>query len=129
MTPVLYALAAVLLLAIFQVSISSIVTLKAAGPKWVLGPRDKGFDVPGASGRIVRAHRNLLEILPQFIGAVACVHFADSVSALSAWGAWIFVAARALYIPAYVSAIPWLRPICWQIALFGLLAVLIDAFV
>ena len=129
MTPVLYALTAVILLAIFQVSISSIVTLKAAGPKWVLGPRDRGFDVPGASGRIVRAHRNLLEILPQFIGVVACVHFADSVSALSAWGAWTFVAARVLYIPAYVSAIPWLRPICWQIALFGLLAVLADAFV
>ena len=129
MTPDLYALAAVVLLAIAQVSLSSIVTLKAAGPKWVLGPRDQSFDVPGASGRIVRAHRNLLEILPQFIGALACVHFADSVSSLSAWGAWVFAGARVAYIPAYVSAIPWLRPICWQVALFGLLAVLVDAFI
>ncbi len=129
MTPDLYALAAVVLLAAAQVGLASIATLKKAGPRWVLGPRDKPFDVPGASGRIVRAHRNLLEILPQFVAVIVLVHLADSVSQISTIGAWTFFAARVLYIPAYVSAIPWLRPICWQVAFGGLLAVLVDAFV
>ena len=85
--------------------------------------------MPGASGRLVRAHRNLLEVLPQFVAVVFIVHAADSVSNISAVGAWTFFAARVAYIPAYVSAIPWLRPICWQIAFIALLAVLVDAFI
>lgn len=129
MTPDLIALAATLILAFVQVGMASVATLRQAGPAWVLSPRDQPHEMAGLGGRLVRAHRNLLEILPQFIGAVFIVHAADSVSALAAWGAWIFFAARVLYIPAYLSAINGLRPICWQIAMFGLLAVLVDAFV
>ncbi len=87
-TPDIYALVAVIVLAAVQVGMASIVTLRKAGPEWVLGPRDAPFEVPGAGGRLVRAHRNLLEVLPQFVGALLCVHAAGSVSALSAWGAW-----------------------------------------
>ena len=124
----LYALAAVILLAAVQVGIASVATLRVAGPKWVLGPRDTGFEVPGVSGRLVRAHRNLLESLPQFIGALLCVHAAGSVSSLTVYGAWVFFAARVLYIPAYVSAIPWLRPFFWQVAFFATMTILADAF-
>jgi len=123
------ALAAVIGLALVQVSMASIVTLKKAGPAWVLGPRDAPFEAPGVAGRIVRAHRNLLEVLPQFVGAVFCVHAANSVSSLASFGAWTFLAARVAYIPAYISAVPWLRPACWQLALGGLLLVLLDAFI
>ena len=129
LTPDLIALAAVIFLAAAQVGIASIATLNKAGPKWVLGPRDQTFEVTGASGRLVRAHRNLLEVLPQFVAAVFLVHAADSVSMLAAVGAWTFFGARVAYIPAYVSAIPWLRPTCWQIAFGGLFAVLADAFI
>jgi uncharacterized MAPEG superfamily protein len=128
MTSDLMALAAVLVLAFAQVGLASVVTLRHAGPTWVLGPRDRPFDVPGVAGRLVRAHRNLLEILPQFVGALLCVHAADSVSELSAWGAWTFFVARVVYIPAYASGVNWLRPLCWQAATMGLMAVLVDAF-
>ena len=129
MTPDILALIATIFLATAQVGMASIATLRQAGPAWVLGPRDTSHEVTGAGGRLVRAHRNLLEILPQFVGALLAVHVVDSVSALSAWGAWIFFAARIAYIPAYVSSIDWIRPICWQIALFGLLAVVVDALI
>ena len=129
MSPDLYALAGAVLLSGAQVGMASVATLRKAGPDWVLGPRDEAFEVPGMGGRIVRAHRNLLEILPQFVGALLCVHAADSVSVISAWGAWTFLVARVVYIPAYLSAIPWLRPFCWQIAFFGVLAIVVDVFV
>ncbi len=122
-------LAAAVLLAGVQVGLASVVTLRQAGPKWVLGPRDQTFEVEGVSGRLVRAHRNLLEILPQFVAAVLCVVVADSSSSLALVGAWTFVAARVLYVPAYASAVPWLRPLCWQVAFGGILAILADAFV
>lgn len=56
MTPDLWALVATLVLAMVQIGLQSILTLKQAGPKWVAGPRDTPFDVTGVSGRIVRAH-------------------------------------------------------------------------
>ncbi len=129
MSPDIYALAAVVVLSGIQVGMASVATLRKAGPDWVLGPRDTAYEVPGRGGRLVRAHRNLLEILPQFVGALLCVHAADSVSAISAWGAWTFLVARVIYVPAYVSGIPWLRPSCWQVAFFGVLAIVVDAFV
>ncbi len=81
----------------------------------------------GKSGRLVRAHRNLFESLPLFIGAIVVVHGADSVSTMAVVGSWTFFAARVAYIFAYVSAIPWLRPICWQVAFCGVIAILVDA--
>ena len=77
MTPELWAVVATLLLAMVQIGIQSIVTLVQAGGVWVAGPRDTSFEVPGVSGRLVRAHRNLLEIIPQFFAAVFVVLLAD----------------------------------------------------
>ena len=76
MTGDLWALAAALLLATVQLTLSSILTLRQLGGVWVAGPRDQSREVTGVSGRVVRAHRNLLEILPQFIGSSLCLRAA-----------------------------------------------------
>jgi uncharacterized MAPEG superfamily protein len=129
MTADLWALFAALLLASVQLSLSSVVTLHQLGGDWVLGPRDQSRDVTGLSGRFVRAHRNLLEIFPQFAAALFLVHAAHAAGSLSAIGAWTFVVARVAYVPAYAFAPPGVRPVCWLIAQAGIFAILADVFV
>ncbi len=128
LTADLWALVAALALASAQLSIASIVTLRQLGGGWVAGPRDQPREATGLSGRFVRAHRNLLEIFPQFLAALFVVHAANTVGALSAVGAWMFVAARVLYVPAYAFAPPGVRPVCWLVAWAGIVVILADLF-
>ena len=125
----LWALVAALLLATVQLTIASVVTLRQLGGTWVAGPRDAPREVTGISGRLVRAHRNLLEILPQFIAALFLVHAAHAAGTLSGVGAWQFVTARILYVPAYAFARPGVRPICWLAAWLGIALIVTDLFV
>ena len=129
MTSDLWALFAALVLASVQLSLSSILTLRQLGGAWVAGPRDQPREVTGLSGRFVRAHRNLLEIFPQFAAALFLVHAAGAAGPLSATGAWLFVAARIAYVPAYAWGPIGLRPLCWLAAWAGLVTILADLFV
>ena len=126
MTGDLWALLAALLLASVQLSIASILTLRQLGGTWVAGPRDTPREVRGVSGRFVRAHRNLLEIFPQFVAALFLVHAADAVGVLSTVGAWLFVVARIIYVPAYAYAPSGVRPIFWLAAWLGIVLIAMD---
>ena len=128
MTGDLWALVAVLILATTQMTIASVLTLRQLGGEWVAGPRDMQRDFAGISGRFVRAHRNLLEILPQFVAALFVVHAANTADLLAQIGAWTFVAARTLYVPAYAFAPPGVRPVCWTAAQVGIFIILADLF-
>ncbi|MFW2543405.1 MAPEG family protein [Primorskyibacter sp. 2E107] len=58
--------------------------------------------------RLRRALGNHIENTGLFIIAVVLVSFTESNSWVTALAAWIFVAARALYLPAYRFAwVPW----------------------
>jgi uncharacterized MAPEG superfamily protein len=129
MTGDLWALLAVLLLATVQLTVASVVTLRQLGGAWVAGPRDQPREVTGTSGRLVRAHRNLLEILPQFLAALFLVHAAQAAGWLSVVGAWQFAIARLAYVPAYAFAPPGVRPVCWSVAWLGMLMIVADVFV
>lgn len=126
MTSDLWALVAALGLAAGQLMIASILTLRQLGGAWVAGPRDTPRETTGLSARFVRAHRNLLEIFPQFAAALFVVHAAGAAHALSAIGAWIFVGARLLYVPAYAFAPIGVRPLCWMAAQAGIFTILAD---
>jgi uncharacterized MAPEG superfamily protein len=129
MTGDLWALFAALLLAVVQLTISSVLTLRQLGGVWVAGPRDQPREVVGLSGRFVRAYRNLLEILPQFVAALFLVHAAHAAGSLSVAGAWTFVIGRLAYVPAYAFAPPGVRPFCWVVAQVGIFVILADLFV
>jgi uncharacterized MAPEG superfamily protein len=129
MTGDLWALLAALFLASLQLTIASVLTLRQLGGPWVAGPRDEPREVTGISGRFVRAHRNLLEIFPQFVAALFLVHAAHAAGSLSIIGAWLFVIARLVYVPAYAFAPPGVRPICWVAAWLGIVLIVADVFV
>ena len=90
------------------------------------GPRDEAKEVTGISGRIVRAHRNLLEIFPQFAAALLVVHAGGAEGRLSVLGAWLFFFARCLYVPAYAFGPPGVRPVFWLLAQAGVVVILSD---
>ena len=128
MTGDLWALFASLVLASVQLSIASILTLRQLGGAWVAGPRDTPREVSGISGRFVRAHRNLLEIFPQFAAAIFLVHASRTVGTLSTVGAWLFVVARIIYVPAYAFAPTGGRPMLWLAAWIGIVLIVMDLF-
>lgn len=129
MTNDLWALLAALVLASVQLTLSSVLTLRQLGGAWVAGPRDLPREATGISGRFVRAHRNLLEIFPQFVAALFLVHAAGAAGEMTGIGAWLFVAARTLYVPAYAWAPTGVRPLCWLAAWAGIVLILADLFV
>ena len=126
MTLDLWALVATIGLAMVQLAIASILTLRQLGGRWVAGPRDEPRAASGISGRFVRAHRNLLEIFPQFVAVLFVVHAAGVAGHWAATGAWIFFAARCLYVPAYAYGPTGVRPLCWIIAQIGIVLILGD---
>lgn len=127
-SPDLWALVAALGLAVVQLTIASVLTLRQLGGTWVAGPRDEPRDVVGVAGRFVRAQRNFLEIFPQFVAALFVVHAANAAGHLASIGAWTFVLGRTLYVPAYAFAPAGVRPICWLIAQAGILIIVADLF-
>ena len=129
MTSDLWALVATLVLAMIQIGLQSVLTLRQLGPAWVLSPRDEPREVVGVSGRFVRAHRNLLEIFPQFVAALFVVHAAGVNAQFTVYGAWIFLVARCVYVPAYAFGPTGLRSVCWQAGQIGILVILADLLV
>jgi len=128
MTSDLWALVATLVLAIVQIGLQSVLVLRQLGPEWVLSSRDEPKEVVGLGGRFVRAHRNLLEIFPQFLAALFVVHAAGLNEQLTVFGAWTFFIARCAYVPAYAFGPTGLRSICWQAGQIGILVILADLF-
>jgi uncharacterized MAPEG superfamily protein len=129
MTADLWALVAAMLLAAVQLTLSSVLTLRQLGGAWVAGPRDEPREVTGVSGRFVRAHRNFLEIFPQFVAALFLVHAAHAAGSLSTIGAWLFVIARLLYVPAYAFGPIGVRPIFWLAAQVGIFMIVANLLV
>ncbi len=80
------------------------------------------------TGRLRRALSNHTENIGPFIIAVVLVSLTESNSLFTAACAWIFVAARALYLPAYANA--WVpgRSYLYLIGLAATFAMIIASF-
>mgnify|MGYP000158874064 CR=1 FL=1 len=118
MTPELTALALAALLQVAQLALYSVAGQLQAGTRAALKPRDDGIQLTGKPGRIHRALNNHFEGLILFaIAALLSAHAGSS--AFTAACGWIYLAARILYVPAYVFGwVPW-RSLIW---LTGLVA-------
>lgn len=84
-----------------------------------LGPRDAPPPETPLSGRAARALANLQEALPVFL-AVALLHELRGSGVAAAPWAFAFLAARVLYVPAYLSGVPGLRSAVWMSSWIGL---------
>lgn len=109
MTPELAALAATAFIHLAAVLWSQRALEADVGRDGNTSPRD-GVEarLSGHTLRLRRALANHTENIGLFITAVVLVQFTQSNGWLTAIAAWVFVAARALYLPAYAFGwVPW----------------------
>jgi uncharacterized MAPEG superfamily protein len=88
--------------------------------KVALGPRDDPRPYTVIGGRAARALSNMQEALPVFLALALLNLIVGSAAEISITGAWIFLLARVVYVPAYLSGIPGLRTLVWAVGLVGL---------
>ncbi|MCB9994665.1 MAG: MAPEG family protein [Hyphomicrobiaceae bacterium] len=79
----------------------------------IVGNRDTAPDLSQVAARLNRAKNNMLEALPLFLGLSMLVLVRGGDTTMASWAAMGFLVARMLYVPAYVSGLPWLRSIIW----------------
>jgi len=97
------------------------------GPAYLLGSRDEKRESKSIlAGRLDRALKNLLETYPAFIAIVIALVVTGKTGGLAATGAWLWLAARVVYVVLYAAGIPVLRTLIWVVSIIGLILMLIQ---
>lgn len=103
---------------------------KQYGRDWNMGARDEALPpLNPVAGRLVRAQANYAETFPIAIVALIGVVIAGRTSEWTAFGGWIWLAARVVYLPIYRAGIPKLRTAVYLVSLIGLLMVLVPLLI
>lgn len=130
MTPELTALVLAGLLQMLQFLLVAIPANLELGPGVTSAPRDDGPLIDKVSTKVARLGRalnNHFEALILFSIAIVAVSLADKTGPLTAICAWVYLAARIAYIPAYYFGLaPW-RSAIWAVGWFATLVILLAA--
>ena len=114
MTPELTVLVIAALLQFVQIVVAGAVMNRDVGPAYNAGPRDEKVEFSPLTGRLRRAVDNHFEALALFTIAAVALALTGKGSSVTAACAWIYLAARIIYVPAY--AYGW-SP--WRSVIFG----------
>ena len=129
MTPELTALALAGLLQALQYALLVVPANRELGVGYTSGPRDAPPPRPLSprTGRIERALANHGQALILFTLAVVVVTLGKGSTPMTATCGWLYLAARGLYVPAYVFGWrPW-RSAIWSLGFFASLAMIVVA--
>ncbi|PHQ94244.1 MAG: hypothetical protein COB39_14005 [Marinosulfonomonas sp.] len=129
MTPELTILTYAALLQFAQLSLAIVFADAQFGIKYGASARDTPRPLHGFAGRLNRALDNHYAALALFTIAVTVITLGNQSTPLTINCAWTYLIARALYVPAYISGIPYLRSIIWTIASGATLTMLITALI
>ncbi|MBT9384817.1 MAPEG family protein [Pseudooceanicola sp. CBS1P-1] len=128
MTPELLALSLVALEHVVLVVWSQRLLTRDVGEAGNTGPRDDLPPLSQDTQRMRRALANHTENFPFFIGAITVVSLSQTTSLFTALAAFTYVAARALYIPAYrYGWTPW-RSVLYMLGALATIALYLAAF-
>lgn len=87
----------------------------------IVGNRDSLPEISVVAGRLERAKNNMREALPIFLALALLALVKGGDTRQAAHAALIFLIARAVYVPAYVSGVPMLRSLVWLVGVASLL--------
>jgi uncharacterized MAPEG superfamily protein len=90
-----------------------------------VGNRDHVRPLTLVGQRAARALANMHEALPVFLALALLNLIAGTAAALANAGALVFLIARLMYVPLYLSGISWLRSLVWAGSWVGLVLMLI----
>ncbi len=126
MAPELTVLTLAALLQVAQFVAFSVAANLEVGTKTALSPRDTPVHLTGKAGRLQRAMNNHFEGLILFAIACGVITMSGQSSGVTSTCAWVYLAARIAYVPAYAFGIaPW-RSLIWM-AGFGATTVMLIA--
>ncbi|WP_282059231.1 MAPEG family protein [Roseobacter litoralis] len=129
MTPELTVLALAALLQVAQMGAYSVAGNMQIDAKTAFGPRDTPVHLTGVAARLQRAMNNHFEGLILFSIAVGVVSISGQSTGFTAACAWVYLAARIAYVPAYAFGLsPW-RSIIWMIGVAATTALLIAGLI
>ena len=114
MTPELAVLALTALLQFGQIVLAAWSMNRDAGVEYNASPRDEPADFSVLTGRLRRAVNNHFEAMALFTIAVVVVTLSGTAGPVTTACAWIYLAARVVYVPAYACG--W-SP--WRSAIYG----------
>ena len=131
MTPELTTLALAGLLQVAQYALFAARANLELGTGYTSSPRDhppsRAMSV--RTGRMQRAMNNHFEGLILFTLAVAVVTLADQSTPVTRTAAWVYLAARILYVPAYIQGWrPW-RSAIWGVGFCATVTLLVAALI
>lgn len=129
MTPELTALALAGLLQAVQFILFAVPANIELGTGYTSSARDRppSRQMSPLTGRLQRAMNNHFEGLILFTLAVVVVTLGQQSSAVTQTAAWVYLAARVLYIPAYALGLrPW-RSLIWAFGFFATLTMIVAA--
>ncbi|WGD53314.1 MAPEG family protein [Bradyrhizobium sp. CB1650] len=125
----LMVLAAASLWGFLQLVVAAQAANAQYGLQWAASPRDAAMPpLKPIPGRINRNFRNYMETFPFFAAAVLTAQTAGVHNDLTYWGSIAYIGGRIAYTALYISGIPLVRSLFWNIAAFGMLAVLAAPF-
>ena len=100
--------------------------IKAEGRYDLANPRPQQARLTGRGARAQAAHENSLEAFAPFAAAVWVAHYGGTDAGLRDTLALVFVAARGLYILAYLNDLnPW-RTVVWTIGIFSVIGLFVS---
>lgn len=99
-------------------------TVLQHGLGYGLSPRDERKELTGVPGRISRAFANYMQTFPFFAAAVLVAHAAGRHSAVSAYGAELYLLARIVFVPLYAIGTPGPRTLAFVASVVGIVMVL-----
>ncbi len=105
---------------LLQICWAATASQRQRGFAWASGPRDEPRAVHGVAARLQRASANFLETFPLFAAAVLAAVVLGRTGGTTLAGAWLYVIARAIYVPLYASGVPVLRSLAWLAAMIGI---------
>ena len=110
-----------LVLALYMVQIFLQETSRFGFDLWgIVGNRDKQPEMSIVAARLDRAKNNMLEALPIFLPLALLALVKGGDTSKVAHAASVFLIARVVYVPAYVSGIPMLRSLVWLVGVASL---------
>jgi uncharacterized MAPEG superfamily protein len=131
MTPELTALALAGLVQIAQYFLFAVPANIELGTGYTSSARDRppSRQLSDRTGRLQRAMNNHFEGLILFTLAVVVVTLGGQATGFTAACAWVYLAARVAYVPAYALGLrPW-RSVIWAAGFFATIAMIVASLI
>ena len=113
------------LIGLLQICWAATESQRQRGFAWGSSARDEPRAVHGLAARLQRASANYLETFPIFAAALLAAVLLGHTGGTTLAGAWLYVVARAIYVPLYAAGVAVVRSLVWMAALIGIVLELV----